>query len=296
MADVERRVVVDPEGGYRRLDPVPSEGELADYYRQRYYDEVRRRASSSALQRLATEDAAADRERSWLRATLWVDLVEALAEVPGRRVLEVGCGAGDLVAHLREAGFDAVGLEPSEEASASARARGLPVHCETLDAFSRRTAGREIFDGVVLLNVLEHVPDPAAALRAVRALAREGAVLVVRVPNDFNALQLTACERLGKRPWWVAIPDHVSYFDFASLRALIERERFEICNALADFPMELFVLWGDDYLADPAIGRACHRKRQALEEALPTQTRRRLYEALAHAGLGRNCLVVAQAR
>jgi hypothetical protein len=99
---------------------------------------------------------------------------------------------------------------------------------------------------------------------------------------------------LGGEPWWVAVPDHVNYFDHASIGALVERAGFEIVQRSADFPMELFLLMGDDYRTDPAVGREVHERRRRAEMALEPATRRALGQAWAAAGIGRNALVVAR--
>ena len=58
-------------------------------------------------------------------------------------------------------------------------------------------------------------------LRGIRRLLAPGGLLYIRVPNDFNPLQLAAQQKLGADPWWIAVPDHVNYFDVDSLcRAL----------------------------------------------------------------------------
>jgi hypothetical protein len=61
--------------------------------------------------------------------------------------------------------------------------------------------------------------------------------------------------------------------------------------------MELFLLMGENYTIDPALGRACHESRKkfdmALEMAGLGEARRSFYRALAQAGLGREAAVVA---
>jgi hypothetical protein len=61
--------------------------------------------------------------------------------------------------------------------------------------------------------------------------------------------------------------------------------------------MEAFVLMGDNYTDDPALGRASHNKRKrfdlSLEAAGLGQTRRAFYRALAETGIGREAIVIA---
>ena len=59
----------------------------------------------------------------------------------------------------------------------------------------------------------------------------------------------------------------------------------------------LFLLMGLDYTKDPALGRVCHKQRKmfdlGLESAGLKETRRAFYRALAHAGIGREALLIA---
>lgn len=72
------------------------------------------------------------------------------------------------------------------------------------------------------------------------------------------------------------------------------RERAE---RITSFPMEAFLLMGEHYVGDPALGRACHNRRKrfdlALENAGLREARRAFYRALAGAGIGREAMVIA---
>ena len=58
--------------------------------------------------------------------------------------------------------------------------------------------------------------------------------------------------------------------------------------------MELFLLMGDDYVADPTVGPMVHERRRRLELDLPADVRRSLGRAWAAAGIGRNVTIVAR--
>lgn len=285
----EPAVVVDPTYGYRRLDPVPREAELSAFYESQYYELLRRGGRAPDLRHLLAGGAEAERERTWLRASLYADVLAMLEQhAPGRRLLDVGAGTGEFLAAAGEAGFDCSGIEPSEEAVAVAHERELNVTAADVASFVESRGDGPGFDAVVLLNVLEHVPDPALTLDRVRSLLGAGGVCFVRVPNDFNRLQLAAREKLGLPSWWIAAPDHVSYFDFESFGAFASELGFETIDLNTDFPMEIFLLMGIDYISDPSQGGLCHGYRVELELSLPAETRRELYGSLAEQGLGRH--------
>ncbi len=296
-SDAVHTVIEDPELGYRRLEPLPSDSTLTEFYESRYYDLIRKGGRAPELRRHLVGGDEGRGELEWLRATLYDDLATVLGEqLSGKRVLDVGCGTGELVAYFAERGFVAEGIEPSAEAAAEARARGRTVTSSRLEPFAARADRAGAYDAVTFLNVMEHVPSPIEILRATKQMLAPGGIVAIRVPNDFNDLQLATQEHLGLRPYWVAVPDHVNYFTVRSLVGVLDRVGFDVVHTQTDFPMELFLLMGDDYVSNPALGPECHKKRVALELAMPAAVRRRLYMALAAADLGRNTLVFARRR
>ena len=136
----------------------------------------------------------------------------------GARVLDAGAGPGRLVAALREAGFDARGIEPSERSSRRARDAGIPVETAPLESHDE-----EGLDAVVLWHVTEHLDDPRAALARVRDWLRPGGAVLVAVPNPAS-LQA----RIGGGGWlhWDA-PRHRTHLTPAGLAALLGATGFE---------------------------------------------------------------------
>ena len=297
--DIEKfRIIQDPVYGYRRLEPVPDEKEIAEFYKRQYYESIRTGDSQDTLRRSITGGKDAERERAWLSATLYSDIRNVLNQYASNRtVLDVGCGPGELLSFLQNEGFETVGIEPSVDAAAIARDRGLNVFTSTLEEFveHHRSKGLPAFAAITLMGVLEHVPNPAGIIELTKEMLEpQVGILCVQVPNDFSELQSAARQKLNKEPWWVAIPDHINYFDFQSLRAMLEHFRFEIIDSQGDFPMELFLLMGDDYVGNPEVGSRCHQKRVRFEMAIPGELRRRIYRALAEIGVGRDILIIGR--
>ena len=100
------------------------------------------------------------------------------ADVRGARVVDVGCGGGILTETLAAAGASVVGMDQSELTLAVARRHaarsGLAIdyRLQTVEQLAAREAGT--FDVVTCLEMLEHVPDPAAVVAACARLLKPG--------------------------------------------------------------------------------------------------------------------------
>lgn len=90
------------------------------------------------------------------------NLVKSLFTQLGlRSVVDVGCGAGEMLEGARADGIDALGVEINNKAAATAVARGLDVrHPNDLPAI-----WPSAFDALLMLQVIEHVPDPLGFVR-----------------------------------------------------------------------------------------------------------------------------------
>lgn len=143
-------------------------------------------------------------------------------ELPGApaRVLEVGCAAGKVALALAQArNLDVQGIEPDPVAAQAARDAGLATHTGTLDDYPSDGAR---FDAVLFVHVLEHLPDPLAALRRARELLGAGGVVVVALPN-VESLE----RRLFRASWdgW-DLPRHLHHLGPKALCELLRRAGF----------------------------------------------------------------------
>ncbi|MFO0688392.1 MAG: class I SAM-dependent methyltransferase [Myxococcota bacterium] len=286
-------------GGYWQVWPRPTPESQSALYGEQFYEQDKATYLDDVTRDRAYWDAIWSIRRDMMESAL------PARPAGDRTILDVGCSGGFLLDHFQQHGWRGFGIEPSRRAARHARERfGLEVFCGGLLDFDLETdrewraEGGEPFDAIHCAQVLEHVLEPEACVERLASLLAPGGVVFVEVPNDFNALQETARTRLGKSAWWVAPDHHLNYFDANSLSALLARHGLEEVDRVASFPIEMFLLMGDDYVGRPEVGSACHGRRMAFERALieagRTAELAELYRALARAGVGRTCGLLAR--
>jgi SAM-dependent methyltransferase len=122
---------------------------------------------------------------SW-DATFYAKYADTLKpERPGGRALDVGCGVGQVVARLTEAGFEAYGVDVSEPSIA--RAKKFCERCQVYDG-KRLPFNDDYFDSAGALNVLEHVDAPEDFIREVVRVVVPGGKVVISSPNFMRAI------------------------------------------------------------------------------------------------------------
>lgn len=274
--------------GFLELVDKPDEEALAQYYAEKYYQ-----SEVGSFRKSYPED---ELEVIRLRIALRAARARALMDMSGPgRLLDVGCGEGFALAAFHEEGWSVAGIDHSR-AGVEAMNPQIAAHVEQGNLFElldRRIAADERFDLLWLGNVLEHVLDPVALLNALRRVLAPGGLLVVVVPNDGSDYheELFAEGHVNER-FWIAIPDHISYFTAESLWRTATATGWAMRELQGDFPIDLFLAHeSSNYVADRAKGPAAHAARLRLERLIGRagqEAANRFYSALAGVGLGRN--------
>lgn len=152
---------------------------------------------------------------------------------PGARVLELGCAYGFFLLEARKH-FEAEGIEISTDAADYARERGLSVKTGLADSATMQGIGD--VDAVVLLDVIEHLPDPYETLSLCWNNLRPGGIILFTT-GDFGT---PLAKLLGPRWRLMTPPQHLFFFTRKSVEVLASRLGAEV--ARYDHPWKIVPL------------------------------------------------------
>lgn len=204
----EFSVLVCAECGAGNTRPEASDAELTRFYPNDYGPHT---AAGPLGGRLG---------RALARREMRVGAAGALGELPAGRLLDVGCGDGELGELMIGRGWRVDGIEPSAAACQRARARGVHAAEGTLADVELEPGA---VDAIVFNHSLEHIGDPVAALSKARQGLRPFGLVAISVPN----FGCWARRRFGRDWFHLDLPRHRVHFTEAALRTAIERAGLE---------------------------------------------------------------------
>ena len=159
------------------------------------------------------------------------DYAESIIGKPGR-MLELGCGRGELLAGAANRGWTVYGVEMTENYAQVAESRGVLVERSSIQQSKLLD---QTYDVILMAAILEHLYDPFETLKKVRDALRPGGLVFIDVPNE---LSLTMCignlyMRAQGKDAVVNLsptfsPFHVVGFSPASLRRALSAAGFRV--------------------------------------------------------------------
>lgn len=233
------------------LNPQPTSEEILRYYPPEYYSYVGGRSDVPSW---------------WHRVSRDYGLAKRCRVVTqrqrGGRILDVGCATGFFLGAMRRHGdWELYGVEPNAQAVAYAREHlGLDVFAGPLE---EAVFPDEYFDAVTLWDVLEHLPNPRAALTRIRCALKPDGWIFCRVPS------LDSLDARLFGPYWAGLdaPRHFYVFSQSTLGHLLDVTGFgfrEFCCFGGSYPSFALSLrfWAGEKLPS---GRARRLVRRLLE-------------------------------
>ena len=144
-------------------------------------------------------------------------------ELKEKNVVEIGSGKGYLLSLMKNLGWNIQGIEISSEASIYAvSSLNIPTFKGTIVDFNKEFHNTR-FPLVLVLDVIEHIPDPIIFLKNVDKILANGGLLIVDTPNG-DAKNI---EYLGRK-WPAFNPFHIYFFSISNLQLLLTRMGYTI--------------------------------------------------------------------
>ena len=286
------RIITDPNYGYLRVDPIPTQEEAEHFYLEEFYSSDYKQFNDSSLE--------VQKEEQDFFNSRWASICDHCLDYFGRleglSIFDIGFGFGQALLYFRERGLIVSGLEPALEGVEYVRSQGLNVFQASIEDLS--CVGSQRFNIVTIFNVLEHLRHPAETLTNIREkLLEPGGLLVIDVPNEFNDFQTIVNAEYNLSEWWVCPPNHINYFSVSSIKHLLVQCGYDIVHYESSFPLEIFMLLGDVYVGNPELGKMCHQRRVKFEYLMRKHGKGeklgQIYKCLADLDLGRQVVVFA---
>lgn len=146
---------------------------------------------------------------------------------PTGRLLDIGCGVGQLLQVAQGRGYQVSGCDISAWATDYARSAGYDVRTGALDELHYAA---QSFDVAVASHTLEHVPEPLPFLQEIRRILHGDGLLVIAVPNFASVMAQTL-----RTHWAGLLPDqHLWHFTPKTLRTMLDRAGFRTLRVTSD--------------------------------------------------------------
>ena len=140
--------------------------------------------------------------------------------VENGKLLDIGCSSGAFLLEMRELGWKAKGIEPSEKVAEHAKKKfNLDVECCGIDSYQTD----EKFDVITMKMVLEHVYSPTRVLKKVRSMLKNDGILVVMIP-DFSGIESWI---YGKHAYTLQVPNHLFHFTPKTINKYLRKAGFK---------------------------------------------------------------------
>jgi 2-polyprenyl-3-methyl-5-hydroxy-6-metoxy-1,4-benzoquinol methylase len=211
--------------------------------------------------------------------------------------LDIGSGEGFALKYFDSLGWEVTGLDFSNSGVKrhNPKQEIFLIDGDIFENLNKIISSNKKFDLILLDNVLEHVTDPFELLKNISQIISNTGCLIIEVPNDFSLFQQYLLDNGHiDREFWVAPPDHLSYFNKNGLISIADDSGWKIEKAMSDFPIDLDLLnKHTNYVNNPAVGKASHGRRIEFENfihSISVNKANKFYESLMDLGLGREII------
>lgn len=215
--------------GVHSISPYPTIEELAAAYQNFNASEIARQEFNAYVAQA----------KIILQSDLRAAGVETLS---GLKFLDYGCGGGHFVKAAAELGAEARGIDLDEEDAKFGRLHNLTIGVGDYLRLDEEL-GPQAFSAILINHVLEHIPRPADALKALLRILEPGGVFIIRVPDQDSlpAHIKLVLRKLGiKASEWgfVQPPIHLHGYSVQTLKTVASIHNLEILRLSKVSPLD----------------------------------------------------------
>ena len=242
--------------GFFEVHPKPLTSELSEYYAKKYYQ-----GSNGSYAYSYSED-----ELQYFKVSAKIALRTIYRFVTPKtfKLLDLGCGEGFFADLFCREGWKPSLVDFSDDGLKRHNPALLKnfVQSDVIKYTEEAKKHLKTFDVINLDNVLEHVIDPIRLLRNLKSNMSDSTILRIEVPNDFSSFQSLLTNLNCTEETWISPPEHLSYFNTNSLKALLDNQGFALLSLQADFPIEQFLInKHSNYCKNRDFGKGAHLTR-----------------------------------
>jgi 2-polyprenyl-3-methyl-5-hydroxy-6-metoxy-1,4-benzoquinol methylase len=149
-----------------------------------------------------------------------------VSDFVGKKVFDIGCSLGGILAAFQEAGADCYGCDFNEKYVSYGNSRGLHLSVGDYSTLAKNGAA----DIIIVNHVLEHIANPAEFLRGIRDMLKDDGLLFVAVPLIENI----GCNYRSNLFLYLQNA-HVFYYTMMTLKAIMQNSGYEIVSENSGF-------------------------------------------------------------
>jgi 2-polyprenyl-3-methyl-5-hydroxy-6-metoxy-1,4-benzoquinol methylase len=197
------------------INPRPTKGETYKYYPEKYRTRETIKSENKIKKRMKKYET---KRTAFFFKNPWFMKFQ-----PGITVLDIGCGAGELLLRLKELGCNAYGIDIDEITSKYLSGR-MNLNVTTCDIDNGTSFPTGFFDVIIMRHSLEHVHNPVNVIHEVRRIMKPRGSLVVGVPNIDSLIS-----KITREKWKdLDIPRHLFHFNPLTISALLHNSGYSI--------------------------------------------------------------------
>jgi SAM-dependent methyltransferase len=283
----EKEIIDCLQCGFKHVNPLPTLEETENIYKNEYYQKEKPNYISENI-----------KDKDW-----WIDTYNRRFEVyekfiikEKKSLLDIGSGPGVFLEAATKRGWEVTGIEPNTYAAKHTTDLGFNVINEMYDKILADKLDK--FDLINLTLVLEHIVNPVELIRLAFNQLNENGIISIVVPNDYSPFQTILHSNYNFEDWWVVPDHHLNYFSRSSLNNILTNNNLKVVHEETTFPIDMFLLMGDNYINNPEVGRLVHKKRVEFETKIIKSGQSGLltefYSELSKLNIGRELFIIGQ--